>query len=165
MPYLLQMFQFDNLQGTYYFPSRWQCGFSLMSYWVSNVALTWCRCLILRTNGELSLLDLDDGHEQVLTNSVELFWVTCGQSEEKQNLIEEVSWLDYGHRGMQVCRYIFIYLFFVNFQSFPLVDVMELMSSITCASWQTSSVVISNVVSILKRIIAGLVPISWSWSF
>ncbi|KAG0477578.1 hypothetical protein HPP92_012297 [Vanilla planifolia] len=60
------------------------------------------RCLILRTNGELSLLDLDDGHEQVLTNSVELFWVTCGHSEEKENLIEEVSWLDYGHRGMQV---------------------------------------------------------------
>ncbi|KAG0475854.1 hypothetical protein HPP92_012695 [Vanilla planifolia] len=60
------------------------------------------RCLILRTNGELLLLDLDDGHEQVLTNSVELFWVTCGHSEEKENLIEEVSWLDYGHRGMQV---------------------------------------------------------------
>lgn len=60
------------------------------------------RCLILRANGELSLLDLNDGHEQVLTNSVELFWVTCGQSEEKANLIEEVSWLDYGHRGMQV---------------------------------------------------------------
>lgn len=60
------------------------------------------RCLILRSNGELSLLDLDDGHEQVLTDSVELFWVTCGQSEEKENLIEEISWLDYGHRGMQV---------------------------------------------------------------
>ncbi|XP_065859676.1 uncharacterized protein [Euphorbia lathyris] len=60
------------------------------------------RCLILRTNGELSLLDLDDGRERELTDSVELFWVTCGQSEEKTNLIEEVSWLDYGHRGMQV---------------------------------------------------------------
>ncbi|KAM0932418.1 putative transcription factor WD40-like family [Dioscorea sansibarensis] len=60
------------------------------------------RCLILRTNGELSLLDLDDGHEHVLSNSIELFWVTCGQSEEKANLIEEVSWLDYGHRGMEV---------------------------------------------------------------
>ncbi|KAF5193219.1 Rab6a-gef complex partner protein 1-like [Thalictrum thalictroides] len=60
------------------------------------------RCLILRTNGELSLLDLDDGRERELTDSVELFWVTCGQSEEKANLIEEVSWLDYGHRGMQV---------------------------------------------------------------
>lgn len=61
------------------------------------------RCLILRTNGELSVLDLDDGHEQLLSNSVELFWVTCGQSE-KANLIEEVSWLDYGHRGMQVYK-------------------------------------------------------------
>ncbi|KAI8026736.1 RAB6A-GEF complex partner protein 1 [Camellia lanceoleosa] len=60
------------------------------------------RCLILRANGELSLLDLDDGRERELTDSVELFWVTCGQSEEKTNLIEEVSWLDYGHRGMQV---------------------------------------------------------------
>ncbi|KAM5574389.1 guanine nucleotide exchange factor subunit RIC1 [Rosa sericea] len=60
------------------------------------------RCLILRVNGELSLLDLDDGRERELTDSVELFWVTCGQSEEKSNLIEEVSWLDYGHRGMQV---------------------------------------------------------------
>ncbi|PHU09567.1 hypothetical protein BC332_21427 [Capsicum chinense] len=60
------------------------------------------RCLILRTNGELSLLDLDEGRERELTDSVELFWVTCGQSEEKTSLIEEVSWLDYGHRGMQV---------------------------------------------------------------
>ncbi|XP_031393554.1 RAB6A-GEF complex partner protein 1-like isoform X2 [Punica granatum] len=60
------------------------------------------RCLILRVNGELSLLDLDDGRERDLTDSVELFWVTCGQSVEKTNLIEEVSWLDYGHRGMQV---------------------------------------------------------------
>lgn len=60
------------------------------------------RCLILRANGDLSLLDLDDGRERELTDSVELFWVTCGQSEEKTNLIEEVSWLDYGHRGMQV---------------------------------------------------------------
>uniref|UniRef100_A0A1D1YHG6 Protein RIC1 n=1 Tax=Anthurium amnicola TaxID=1678845 RepID=A0A1D1YHG6_9ARAE len=60
------------------------------------------RCLILRSNGELSLLDLDDGHERGLTDSVELFWVTSGQSEEKTNLIEEVSWLDYGCRGMQV---------------------------------------------------------------
>ncbi|KAJ6400616.1 hypothetical protein OIU84_016125 [Salix udensis] len=60
------------------------------------------RCLILRTNGELSLLDLDDGREKELTDSVELFWVTCGQSGEKTSLIEEISWLDYGHRGMQV---------------------------------------------------------------
>ncbi|KAK9146414.1 hypothetical protein Sjap_006317 [Stephania japonica] len=60
------------------------------------------RCLILRINGELSLLDLDDGHERELTDSVELFWVTCGHSKEEANLIEEVSWLDYGYRGMQV---------------------------------------------------------------
>ncbi|XP_042001958.1 guanine nucleotide exchange factor subunit RIC1-like isoform X3 [Salvia splendens] len=60
------------------------------------------KCLILRINGDLSLLDLDDGRERELTHSVELFWVTCGQLGEKTNLIEEVSWLDYGHRGMQV---------------------------------------------------------------
>ncbi|XP_051192132.1 uncharacterized protein [Lolium perenne] len=60
------------------------------------------RCLILRVNGELSVLDMDDGHEQSLTNSVELFWVTGSQMEEKGNLIKEVSWLDYGHQGMQV---------------------------------------------------------------
>ncbi|OEL29002.1 hypothetical protein BAE44_0009984 [Dichanthelium oligosanthes] len=60
------------------------------------------RCLILRTNGELSVLDMDDGHEHALTNSIELFWVTCSQFEEKGSLIKEVSWLDYGHRGMQV---------------------------------------------------------------
>ncbi|XP_042049651.1 guanine nucleotide exchange factor subunit RIC1-like isoform X1 [Salvia splendens] len=60
------------------------------------------KCLILRMNGDLSLLDLDDGRERELTHSVELFWVTCGQLGEKTNLIEEVSWLDYGHRGMQV---------------------------------------------------------------
>lgn len=60
------------------------------------------RCLILRANGDLSLLDMDDGHELELTDSVELFWVTCGQSDDKENLIEEISWLDYGHRGMQV---------------------------------------------------------------
>ncbi|KAI8527988.1 hypothetical protein RHMOL_Rhmol12G0116700 [Rhododendron molle] len=56
-------------------------------------------CLILRVNGELSQLDLVDGRERELT---ELFWVTCGLSEEKTNLIEKVSWLDYGRRGMQV---------------------------------------------------------------
>lgn len=61
------------------------------------------------------MLDLDDGHEQVLTNSVELFWVTCGHSEEKANLIEEVSWLDYGYRGMQVSKCIILH--FVNFST------------------------------------------------
>ncbi|EPS67848.1 hypothetical protein M569_06924, partial [Genlisea aurea] len=60
------------------------------------------RCLILRGKGDLSLLDLDNGRERELSDSVELFWVTCGQLEEKTNLIEEVAWLDYGHRGMQV---------------------------------------------------------------
>ncbi|KAG5008264.1 hypothetical protein JHK85_026806 [Glycine max] len=77
---------------------------SISNISVSSDSLTRepARCLILRANGELSLLDLDDGRERNLTDSVELFWVTCGQSEDKTNLIEEVSWLDYGHRGMQV---------------------------------------------------------------
>ncbi|KAK1376844.1 Quinoprotein amine dehydrogenase beta chain-like [Heracleum sosnowskyi] len=60
------------------------------------------RCLILRTDGELSVLDFYDGREKELTDSIELFWVTCGRSDGKTNLIGEVSWLDYGHRGMQV---------------------------------------------------------------
>ena len=42
-------------------------------------------------NGELSLLDLDEGSEHELTDAVELFWVTSGQPEEKANLINEVS--------------------------------------------------------------------------
>ena len=69
---------------------------------LSLIFTCFSRCLILRANGELSLLDLDDGRERELTDSVELFWVTCGQSEEKTNLIEDVSWLDYSYRGMQV---------------------------------------------------------------
>ncbi|KAH9625616.1 hypothetical protein KSS87_016388 [Heliosperma pusillum] len=67
-----------------------------------DYALVNHKCLILRANGELSLLDLDDGHERELTDSVELFWVTCGPSDDNKNLIEEISWLDYSHRGMQV---------------------------------------------------------------
>ena len=79
------------------------------------------RCLILRVNGELSLLDLDEGRERELTDSVELFWVTCGPSEEKINLIEEVSWLDYGHRGMQVMNCRALYWFLIHFISYHLI--------------------------------------------
>lgn len=68
------------------------------------------RCLILRATGELSLIDLDDGHERELTEAVELFWVTCCQSEDKTNLIEEVSWLDYGRNGMQVIIHQLVYI-------------------------------------------------------
>ncbi|XP_068651860.1 uncharacterized protein [Aristolochia californica] len=79
-------------------------GIAKMNYMTSSDSLYRqpTRCLILRITGELSLLDLDEGREQELTDSVELFWVICGQSDERENLIEEVSWLDYGHRGMQV---------------------------------------------------------------
>lgn len=59
------------------------------------------RCLILRINGELSLLDLDEGSERKLTGDVEHFWVTYKQPDGEANLIEEVSWLAYGHHGMQ----------------------------------------------------------------
>lgn len=87
-----------SLQGMC--PPKWYLEtFTNISLWMDTC---FARCLILRVNGELSLLDLDEGRERELTDSVELFWVTCGQSEEKVNLIEEVSWLDYGHRGMQV---------------------------------------------------------------
>lgn len=59
------------------------------------------RCLILRINGELSLLDLDEGSERKLTGDIEHFWVTYKQPDGEDNLIEEVSWLAYGHHGMQ----------------------------------------------------------------
>lgn len=59
------------------------------------------RCLILRINGELSLLDLDEGSERNLTGDVEHFWVTYKDLGGEANLIEEVSWLAYGHHGMQ----------------------------------------------------------------
>lgn len=59
------------------------------------------RCLILRINGELSLLDLDEGSECKLTGDIEHFWVTYKQPDGEANLIEEVSWLAYGHHGMQ----------------------------------------------------------------
>lgn len=97
--------------------------FLLGFYWVCYDI----RCLILRTNGELSVLDMDDGHEHALTNSVELFWVTCSQFEEKGSLIKEVSWLDYGHRGMQVrCSLIVFHIYswvpllgYSNFSNVP----------------------------------------------
>lgn len=76
------------------------------------VSVLFARCLILRGNGELSLLDMNDGHELELTDSVELFWVTCGQLDVKENLIEEISWLDYGHRGMQVIISHFLWSFY-----------------------------------------------------
>lgn len=65
------------------------------------MVLSVCRCLILRINGELSLLDLDEGSERKLTGDVEHFWVTYKQPDGEANLIEEVSWLAYGHHGMQ----------------------------------------------------------------
>jgi hypothetical protein len=102
----LLIFYSNNHQGTPP-PSPHRCYSNpvLVDFYSVSYAI---RCLILRMNGELSVLDVDDGHEHALTNSVELFWVTCSQSEDKGSLFKEVSWLDYGHRGMQV-RYTFIF--------------------------------------------------------
>jgi hypothetical protein len=99
----LLIFFSSNHQGT--FPHRCYSNPVLVDFYSVSYAI---RCLILQMNGELSVMDMDDGHEHALTNSVELFWVTCSQSEEKGSLFKEVSWLDYGHRGMQV-RYTFIF--------------------------------------------------------
>lgn len=60
------------------------------------------RCMLLRTDGELSLLDLDSGSERALVLGVEHFWLTQGRDKEEAALIEEVPWWAYGHRGMQV---------------------------------------------------------------
>lgn len=61
------------------------------------------RCMILRTDGELSLLDLDQGNERRLVSGIERFWLSWGRPKEEAELIKEVPWWAYGHRGMQVC--------------------------------------------------------------
>eukprot|EP00850_Spirogloea_muscicola_P003181 SM000012S25443 [mRNA] locus=s12:1087565:1095716:- [translate_table: standard] len=60
------------------------------------------RCMLLRMDGELSLLDLERGSERPLVLGIEHFWLTQGRPEEEAALIEEVPWWAYGHRGMQV---------------------------------------------------------------
>lgn len=60
------------------------------------------RCMLLRTDGELSLLDLDRGSERALVAGVEHFWLTGARAREEELLMEEVPWWAYGHRGMQV---------------------------------------------------------------
>ncbi|KAH9536131.1 hypothetical protein CY35_17G090800 [Sphagnum magellanicum] len=60
------------------------------------------RCMILRTDGELSLLDLDQGNERRLVSGIERFWLSWGRPKEEAELIKEVPWWAYGHRGMQV---------------------------------------------------------------
>ncbi|CAI5939654.1 unnamed protein product, partial [Closterium sp. NIES-65] len=59
------------------------------------------KCMLLRTDGDLSLLDLDSGSERALVAGVENFWLTQGGDEAAAALIEEVPWWAYGHRGMQ----------------------------------------------------------------
>lgn len=44
---------------------------SFCALYASESIRLFARCLILRANGELSLLDLDDGRERELTDSVE----------------------------------------------------------------------------------------------
>jgi RAB6A-GEF complex partner protein 1 len=104
------------------------------------------RCLMLRMNGELSVLYLDDGHEHALTNSVELFWVTCSQFEEKGSLLKEVSWLDYGHQGMQV-RSIILWCIYAQPWA-PLLNVLG-----------------SPLLPRHAKLIVGMVPVTWSRSF
>ena len=69
----------------------------------------------MRINGELSLLDLDEGSERKLTGDVEHFWVTYKQLDGEANLIEEVSWLAYGHHGMQANLQGFITLSLIHY--------------------------------------------------
>lgn len=60
------------------------------------------QCMLLRTDGSLSLLDLDSAGERPLVAGVEHFWLTQGRPKEEAALIEEVPWWAYGQRGMQV---------------------------------------------------------------
>ena len=69
----------------------------------------------MRINGELSLLDLDEGSERKLTGDVEHFWVTYKQLDGEANLIEEVSWLAYGHHGMQAQLKLFIIVCLIDY--------------------------------------------------
>lgn len=59
--------------------------------------------MILRTDGELSLLDLDHGNERRLLSGVEHFWLSNDQLKEESDPIikEEPCWA-YGPQGMQV---------------------------------------------------------------
>ncbi|XP_024532297.1 RAB6A-GEF complex partner protein 1 [Selaginella moellendorffii] len=59
------------------------------------------RCVVLRNDGELSILDLDKGSERSLATGIERYWLTSGNAHIK-GLAEEISWWAYGHQGMQV---------------------------------------------------------------
>ena len=58
--------------------------------------------MILRTDEELSLLDLDHGNERRLLSGVERFWLSNEQGKEEANLIKEDPCWAYGPQGMQV---------------------------------------------------------------
>lgn len=60
------------------------------------------RCMILRTDGDLSLLDLDHGNERPLLSGVERFWLSNEQAKEGTDLIKEDPCWAYGPQGMQV---------------------------------------------------------------
>eukprot|EP00899_Mesostigma_viride_P007295 jgi/Mesvir1/16567/Mv10107-RA.1 len=60
------------------------------------------KCMVLRTDGELSLLDLEQGSERALLEDVEHFWLTVGRPKADPWLVEELPWWAYGHRGMQL---------------------------------------------------------------
>lgn len=59
--------------------------------------------MILRTDGELSVLDLDHGNERPLLSGVERFWLNNEQSKEETDIIKEDPCWAYGPQGMQVC--------------------------------------------------------------
>ncbi|XP_024394918.1 uncharacterized protein [Physcomitrium patens] len=60
------------------------------------------RCVILRTDGELSLLDLDHGNERRILTGVERFWLGDYQAKEETDLLKEDPCWAYGPQGMQV---------------------------------------------------------------
>uniref|UniRef100_A0A7I4D4R9 RIC1 C-terminal alpha solenoid region domain-containing protein n=1 Tax=Physcomitrium patens TaxID=3218 RepID=A0A7I4D4R9_PHYPA len=60
------------------------------------------RCMILRTDGELSLLDLDHGNERRLLSGVERFWLSNEQAKVEADPVKEDPCWAYGPQGMQV---------------------------------------------------------------
>jgi hypothetical protein len=58
--------------------------------------------MVLRTDGELSLLDLDHGNERRLLSGVERFWLSSDRPKEETDLIKEDPCWAYGPQGMQV---------------------------------------------------------------
>ena len=94
-----------------------EMGCSFSNLILSGPLGTCCRCMILRPDGELSLLDLDRGNERRLLSGVERFWLNCGQAKEETDLTKEDPCWAYGPQGMQVCELVFLIILYLPLPS------------------------------------------------